>query len=48
MTFVCTENQGDAGPQDNWMKTTEGNTNSEEIDVSAEPVFIPLLGAYMD
>ncbi|MFY0700152.1 MAG: outer membrane protein transport protein [Bermanella sp.] len=25
-----------------------GNTNSEELDVSAEPVFIPLLGAYMD
>lgn len=25
-----------------------GNTNSEELDVSAEPVFIPLLGAYFD
>ncbi|MGK0445363.1 MAG: long-subunit fatty acid transport protein [Bermanella sp.] len=25
-----------------------GNTNSEELDVSAEPVFIPLLGAYLD
>ena len=25
-----------------------GNTNSEELEVSAEPVFIPLLGAYFD